>query len=204
MVRNGGLPEPAPRNQPERQSIALVALSESFDHWTRHQAEAAGAAGRVSRDCKASDQPVEQGHSPGTQGAVIATGPGAPHDVVAFTPTGHEVANQRGRILQVRRHHDSGVTMAVVDPRGNRDVAPEIAWKPHGVHAIVLLAQPGKHIERPVATAIVDENEFPFVVPYRPHHVGHSLVKRAQVALLVEHGHDDGEKRFGHAQVVTA
>ena len=55
--------------------------------------------------------------------------------------------------------------------------------------------QPFEHRERSVAAAVVDEDELPVVVAERAHDVVHRVVERAEVVVLVEHRHDDGDER---------
>ncbi len=204
MVGNRRLTKSTPGDQPECQPIAFVALPERIDHRTSNQAETAGTAGRIAGYRKPAHHPVEPIHCPRSGRAIVASGARAPDDVEAVAPASHEVADQRRWILEVGGHHDGRVAAAVVDARGNRDMTAEIARKTQGVDAIVAFTQCRQHFERTIATAIVDEHELPRIIAERLHHFGDPVVKSAQVAVLVEDRHHDGQQRLVHDQFITS
>ena len=183
-----------------------MVLAKRVDDRPRNQAEAPRAPFRIGRDGESPNEAVEHRHRPRPQRAVVAAGPGAPDDMEAGAPAVHEIANERRRILKVGRHNHGALTSCfaatVIDARGDRDMAAEIARKSQRQHPIVVGAKRVQHVERPVPAAVVDEHEFPVIVGQRAHDVGHRFMKPPEVVALVEDRHDNRDERSCHVERV--
>jgi hypothetical protein len=173
---------------------------------TSDQTEAAGSACRIGWNRKSPDESIERAHQPRSHEAVVATGAGAPHDVVALAPSRDKGRQQVRRILQVGRHDDRRVAKAVIDAGGDRDVAAEVPRKPEAAHAGIAFSQVPQHLERTIAAAVVDEDELPGEAADAAQHRGHFVVEPLQVRfLVVNRDHDRQEiQRSRHVPATSS
>ena len=115
--------------------MALARLPQSVDDAPAHQTKIAGVDGYRNVRQPAYDT-VKYGSRQDFEAALAAAAPPrCKNDVVAGLIAVEKLSDEFGRILQIAVHEDNRVAVGSVEPRGRRDLMPEIARQ--GKHANV-------------------------------------------------------------------
>ncbi len=192
-------PEADPRVHALHVARALGHRAERVDDGARHESEVTGPA-RHRDDRDAGEQPVEQVRGEAARrGIGRAVAAQRDHHVVAIVPLRDEIAHEFRRVLQVGVDRDDGIAACVVEAGGQRDLLAEVARQRDDANPRIARGEGGKHRERRITAAVVDEHRLD-VDAERGKRVGGARPERREARSLVvagNHQREDGMLAHG-------
>ena len=111
-----------------------------------------------------------------------------------------------GRVLQVDVHRHHRRAPGMLDPRGQRGLLAEVAREGNGPDTNVVGVRLANGLERPVATAVINEQDLELSVRQigdAAQHISHARDEWRDGLLFVLHGDDDREDAVRHHAAET-
>ena len=118
--------------------------------------------------------------------------------VVALFPLGDELRDDLGRVLEVGRHQDRGVTGHVAQAGGEPAVHVEVARELDDLEARVALVQREQLVPRVVQRPVLDDDRLEVVVRHRVEHCSETRAELIDALRLVIRRNNDRDELLVH------